>query len=103
VDRFVWSAGTSSLAFELNLIRLRSFQNEGNAGNPAQVQGNHKGGGIHFGPGGKLYVIGDNGRRGWSAPDDAHLTGVPVRINPDGPTPPTTPSPTTATSSRPRC
>jgi hypothetical protein len=66
VDRFVWSADTSTLTFDLNLIRLRSFRNDGSGGNPAQVRGNHHGGVSHFGPGGKLYaVIGDNGRRGW--------------------------------------
>src|SRR5215831_3738159 len=73
------------------------------------MQGNHNGGVIHFGPDGKLYiVIGDNGRRSWMqnlvngpngqgqtdenngqvrggpAPDDAHLTGVMLRLNPDG-------------------
>jgi hypothetical protein len=104
VGRFPWNDATSTLTFDLNLIRLRSFQNDGNGGNPAQVKGNHNGGITHFGPDG-------NGRRGWlhnlingptgpgqtdennghvrggPAPDDAHPTGVPVRLNPDGPTP----------------
>jgi aldose sugar dehydrogenase len=104
VDRFVWNNTTSTLTFDKNLIRLHSFQNDGNGGNPAQMQGNHNGGVIQFGPDCKLYVvIGDNGRRGWMqnlidgptgpeqtdenngpvrggpAPDDAHLTGVMLR------------------------
>jgi uncharacterized protein (TIGR03118 family) len=112
VDRFIWNAVSSTFTFDRNIVRLHSFQNDGNGGNPAQMQGNHNAGVIHFGPDGKLYiVIGDNGRRGWMqnlidgsqgpgqtdennglvrggpAPDDAHLTGVVLRLNPDGSTP----------------
>ena len=111
VDRFVWTG--SALVFDRNIIRLRSFQNDRNrvtdAANPQNnpdplLRGNHNGGVLRFGADGKLYVIiGDNGRRGWlqnnlmgpvpddefggPAPDDAHLTGVVLRLNDDGSTP----------------
>lgn len=102
VDRFHWNG--TALTLEQNLIRLRALQED--AGQPAR--GNHNGGVIRFGADGKLYIIiGDNGRRGQlqnlvnghagagtpddqfggPAPDDAHLTGVVLRLNPDGSTP----------------
>jgi glucose/arabinose dehydrogenase len=111
VDRFVWNGST--LAFDENLIMLRSFQNDGGPDPPGQndetqpPRGNHDGGVIHFGPDGKLYIqVGDVGRRGQlqnlpdgptpptdddqfggPEPDDAHLTGVILRLNDDGSTP----------------
>jgi aldose sugar dehydrogenase len=102
VDRFVWNGST--LTLDRNLIRFRAFQHDAGQ-NP---RGNHDGGVVRFGPDGKVYVIvGDTGRRGQMqnlefgpfgpgipddqfggpAPDDAHFTGVIVRLNDDGTTP----------------
>lgn len=116
VDRFVWDG--EALAFDLNLIKLRSFQNDAAPEPPGQSdegqppRGNHDGGVITFGLDGKLYIfIGDVGRRGQlqnlpcgptatctgttvpddqfggPEPDDAHLTGVVLRLNTDGSAP----------------
>lgn len=117
VDRFTWDGSTLTIAN--NIIRLRSLQtdNVGVPGHPgtnnANPAGNHNGGVIRFGPDGKLYIfMGDQGRRGWMqnlsngpflsapltddtfggpAPDDAHLSGVIIRLNPDGSAPPDNP------------
>jgi glucose/arabinose dehydrogenase len=113
VDRFVWNGST--LAFDRSLIALRSLQTDnlvagGHTGtNNANPAGNHNGGVMRFGPDGKLYIfMGDQGRRGWlqnlpngpfetapfvddtfggPAPDNAHLSGVILRLNDDGSTP----------------
>jgi glucose/arabinose dehydrogenase len=111
VDRFVWNGRT--LRFDRHLISLRSFQADGapeppNQGDSLQNPlGNHNGGVIRFGPDEKLYIIvGDVGRRGWlqnlaqgptpptaddqfggPEPDDAHLSGVVLRLNDDGTAP----------------
>jgi glucose/arabinose dehydrogenase len=103
VDRFIWDGAV--LRFDRNLIKLRAFQNDETNG---VARGNHDGGVIRFGGDGKLYIMfGDNGRRGQMqnlangpfgagqaddqfggpAPDNAHFTGVIIRLNDDGTTP----------------
>ena len=113
VDRYVWNGST--LTFDRNVALLRSRQTDnvvvpGHDGtNNPNEQGNHNGGVMRFGPDGKLFVfMGDQGRRGWlqnlangpfltvplvddtfggPAPDNAHLSGVILRLNDDGTTP----------------
>jgi glucose/arabinose dehydrogenase len=113
VDRFVWNGST--LTPDVNIINLRALQTDnievpGHPGTAnANPAGNHNGGVMRFGPDGKLYIfMGDQGRRGWlqnlangpfetppfvddtfggPAPDNAHLSGVILRLNDDGSSP----------------
>jgi glucose/arabinose dehydrogenase len=114
IDRYVWTGST--LSFDRNILLARALQTDNipvpgqppSTANPG-LNGNHNGGPILFGPDGKLYVyLGDQGRRGWlqnlangpfetapfvddtyggPAPDDAHLSGVVLRLNQDGSAP----------------
>jgi aldose sugar dehydrogenase len=105
VDRYLWNGST--LTFDLNLIRLRALQPT-NEPHETREFGNHDGGVLRFGPDEKLYVLmGDNGRRGQlqnledgpfgpgqpddqfggPEPDDAHFTGVILRLEEDGTAP----------------
>jgi glucose/arabinose dehydrogenase len=116
VDRFVWDGQNLTFERNLITLRTFQNDggpvppDQGDEGQPAR--GNHNGGVITFGSDGKLYIfIGDEGRRGQlqnlpcgpvsvcsgtpmpddqfggPEPDNAHLTGVILRLNSDGSAP----------------
>jgi glucose/arabinose dehydrogenase len=112
LDRYKWDGST--LTFDKNLIKVRSFQFDETNG---VARGNHNGGVVRVGPDGKVYlIIGDTGRRGQMQnlvdgpfvypfpadafrgsidddqfggpdPDARHMAGVILRLNPDGSAP----------------
>jgi glucose/arabinose dehydrogenase len=116
VDRFVWNGSTLTFDQNVIMLRAAQPAVPAVPGPAQNAAGNHDGGVIKVSPDdGKLYIfIGDVGRRGWTQnlrcgpatfyncppsspladdifggpmPDDAHLTGVVLRLNPDGTAP----------------
>lgn len=116
VDRFIWNGQTLTFDRNIiKLLAFQNDgaptpPNQGDQSQPPRA--NHNGGVITFGPGGKLFIIvGDVGRRsqlqnlpsgptltglgrpvpddqfGGPEPDDAHFTGVILRLNDDGSVP----------------
>ncbi len=116
VDRFVWDGSKLTFEQNVIMLRAAQPAVPATPGPAQGAAGNHDGGVLRVGPDdGKLYIfIGDTGRRGWNQnlrcgpatfyncppatpvaddifggpmPDDAHFTGVVIRVNPDGTAP----------------
>lgn len=116
VDRFVWNGSSLTFDHNLIMLRAFQNDGapvppgQGDGSQPPR--GNHDGGVLRFGPDGKLYILfGDQGRRGQlqnlpcgptancpgpaqpddqfggPEPDNAHLSGVILRLNDNGSTP----------------
>jgi aldose sugar dehydrogenase len=120
VDRFAWDGASLTFDRNLIHLRAFQNDAgptpPGQGDETQPPRGNHNGGVIEFGPDGKLYVyFGDQGRRGQlqnlpsgptatglgevmpddqfggPEPDDAHLSGVVLRLETDGSAPPDNP------------
>jgi len=116
VDRFIWNGSTLMFDHNLIKLRAFQNDGApvppGQGDEAQPPRGNHNGGVITFGSDGKLYIfVGDEGRRGnlqnlpcgptatcpgptmqddqfgGPEPDNAHLTGVILRLNDDGTAP----------------
>jgi aldose sugar dehydrogenase len=117
VDRFVWNWQTQKLRFDKNIVTLRAYQadagqpergnHDGGVIRFARSDRDDKSGERQDAPEQLFIIIGDTGRRGvlqnlmdgpigpgidddqfgGPEPDNAHLTGVVLRLNDDGSTP----------------